>query len=172
MPNDQHTPDTGVPLRKLSQESANLLDDTLNASIIRMLRADGRASFSEIAQSLGVSEGTIRNRVNGMKSAGVLRITAVTDVSAAEYRTEAMLGVKLHAGVSPDVVAKSLSELDDVVYVAWVSGRFDLLVEVITSGSQHSYVDVLTKSIYGREGIDSIEIMTSLKNFKNQFLLK
>ncbi|MEM7292657.1 MAG: AsnC family transcriptional regulator, partial [Pseudomonadota bacterium] len=48
--------------------------DSLNESIVDLLQQDGRMPFAEIATNLGVSEGTVRNRVNGMKSAGALRI--------------------------------------------------------------------------------------------------
>ena len=48
-----------------------LLANELNRGIIRALRADGRVALSEIAQTLNVSKGTIRNRVAAMKNAGV-----------------------------------------------------------------------------------------------------
>lgn len=148
-----------------------LLSDELNRGIIRALRADGRMAFSEIAQKLRVSEGTIRNRVNAMKSAGVLRITAITDESAEEYRTEAMLGIKVASGHDPAVTAVRLSEIVDIVYVAWISGRYDLLIEVV-SNSEITLLHLLSTHIHGQKDIASVEVMTGLKNFKNQFLLK
>ena len=53
--------------------------DDLNQRIIRLLQDDGRAAYDEIAQKLGVSGGTIRNRVARMHEAGMLRIVAVVD---------------------------------------------------------------------------------------------
>lgn len=153
------------------QTGKALLGDKLNRSIVRMLREDGRMAFSEIAQALDVSEGTIRNRVNSMKSAGALRITAITDPQASEYRTEAMLGLKVAGTCKPADVAARLGELDEIVYVAWMSGRYDLLVEVVGDG-QGSLVRLLEKHIYANPDIVDVEIMTRLKNFKNQFLLK
>ena len=152
-------------------EGNGLLGNELNRDIIRALRADGRTAFSEIAQKLNVSEGTIRNRVGAMKSAGVLRITAITDESAAEYRTEAMLGVKVAPGCDPAKAATRLSEVEDIVYVAWMSGRYDLLVEVV-SNSEPRLLRLLSEHIHGQDDIGSVEVMTGLKNFKNQFLLK
>ncbi len=148
-----------------------MLEDELNKKIVQILRKDGRTPFSDIAQRLDVSEGTVRNRVSAMKTNGVLQIVAVTDASEKEYHTEALLGIKVSSGVDPDKVAKRLSELDDVVYVAWVSGRYDLLVEVI-SGSDVSLVKLLSEQVHGSDDIASTEVMTDLKNYKNQFLLK
>ena len=148
-----------------------MLDDELNRKIVRVLRRDGRTPFSDIAQSLNVSEGTIRNRVSAMKNAGVLQITAITDSGAREYRTEAIIGIKVSGGTKPEDVANRLKQLDDIVYIAWVSGRYDLLVEVISS-SEVTLVELMSSHMHGQRDIASIEVMTGLKNFKNQFLLK
>ena len=146
-------------------------DDKLNRAIISMLQRDGRIAFSEIAHKLDVSEGTIRNRVNAMKDAGMLRIVAMADPVAAEYKTDAMLGLRVAAGCTPGVVAERLSKLPDVVYILWVSGRFDLLVELV-SNDRTGFLSFLDTEIHGQRDIDSCETMTGLKNFKNQFLLK
>ena len=132
---------------------------------------DGRMAFSDIAQELQVSEGTIRNRVNSMKQAGMLRIVAIADPVAAEYKTDAMLGVKVAPGHTPSSVAERLTGLADVVYILWVSGRFDLLIEVV-SNDRDGFLKFLDTEIHGQPDIASVEAMTGLKNFKNQFLLK
>lgn len=146
-------------------------DDKLNQSIIAMLQRDGRMAFSEIAQELGVSEGTIRNRVSSMKQAGMLQIVAIADPVAAEYKTDAMLGLKVAPGHTPQAVAERLSALPDVVYILWVSGRFDLLIEVV-SNDREGFLEFLDTEIHGQPDVFSSETMMGLKNFKNQFLLK
>ena len=146
-------------------------DDTLNRSIITLLERDGRRAYSEIAQELGVSEGTIRNRVAGMKQAGMLRIVAIADPVVAEYKSDAMLGIKIAPGHTPHDVAERLGRHTDVVYILWVSGRFDLLVEVV-SDDRDGFLKFLDKEVHGQSDIAGCETMTGLKNFKNQFLLK
>ena len=64
-------------VRSLQQPDKSSPQDKLNRSIITLLQRDGRMAYSEIAQELGVSEGTIRNRVGGMKQAGMLRIVVM-----------------------------------------------------------------------------------------------
>lgn len=155
-------------VRRLGKSSP---DDKLNRSIIAALQRDGRTAFSEIAQELRVSEGTIRNRVSSMKRAGMLRIVAIADPVAAEYKTDAMLGLKIAPGHTPQEVAERLATLPDVVYILWVSGRFDLLVEVV-SNDRDGLLAFLETEIHGQPDIASTETMSGLKNFKNQFLLK
>ena len=145
--------------------------DGLNRSIVAMLEKDGRMPFSEIAQALGVSEGTIRNRISGMKQAGMLRIVAIADPVAAEYQSDAMLGLRIAPGNTAAAVAKRLGAEQCVVYVLWVAGRYDLMVEVV-SDDRECFLSFLETQIHGATDIAEAEIMLGLKNFKNQFLLK
>jgi len=164
-------------LVELDSESSSGVDgqffseDKLNRSIVSMLQNDGRMAFSEIAKSLLVSEGTIRNRVNSMKQAGMLRIVAIADPVAAEYKSDAMLGIKVAAGHTVKTLSERLAASSDVVYILWVSGRYDLLVEVV-SNDRNGFLKFLDREIHGQLDIASSETMSGLKNFKNQFLLK
>ena len=146
-------------------------DNQLNRSIISMLQKDGRMAFSEIAHELDVSEGTIRNRVNSMKQAGMLRIVAVVDPVVAEYTTDAMIGIKTAPDSKPQDVARRLAALSEIIYVLWVGGRYDLLIEVVCE-SRDQFLEFLETHIHGQADIASSETMPGLHNFKNQFLLK
>jgi Lrp/AsnC family transcriptional regulator, regulator for asnA, asnC and gidA len=145
--------------------------DQLNRAIVRLLQEDGRLPFKTIARKLGVSEGTVRNRVGWMKCAGMLRIVAVADPTAINYRADAMLGVKVAPSSTPAKVAERLSVHPQVVYILWVSGRFDLLVEVVCE-SDEDFLDFLSKHCFDQDDIASLEVMTGLAMYKNQFLLK
>ena len=145
--------------------------DDLNKQIIAMLQEDGRLPYDEIAARLGVSAGTVRNRVTRMREAGLLQIVAVVDPVAVDYETDAMLGIKTAAGIAPRQVAHRLADYSAVVYIVWVSGQFDLLVEVVCDEGVE-FTDFLNRVIYGHTDIDHVEVMTRIGMFKNQFLLK
>ena len=145
--------------------------DPLNRAIVNCLEQDGRMSFSDIAKELKVSEGTIRNRYRNMKKAGMLQVVALTDPVAAEYKSDAMLGLKVASGCSVETVSERLGKSAEVVYILWVSGRFDLLVEIV-SNDRDGFLDFLNREIYGQLDIAATETMVGLKNLKNQFLLK
>ncbi len=145
--------------------------DDLNQQIIRLLQDDGRAAYDVIGQKLGVSGGTIRNRVARMRDAGMLRIVAVVDPVAVDYETDAMLGVKTAPGIAPAALAQRLEPHPAVVYIMWVSGRFDLLVEVVCD-EETELASFLDGHIHGYSDIAQVEVMTRIGMFKNQFLLK
>lgn len=136
-----------------------------------MLQEDGRLPFDVIAAQLGVSAGTVRNRVAGMKAAGLLRIVAAVDPVAVDYASDAMLGIKTAPGHSPQQVAKRLAKFSEVVYALWVSGRFDLLVELVCD-RETQFAEFLEAHIHHCKDIAHVEVMTRISMVKNQFLLK
>lgn len=145
--------------------------DELNRKIVALLQQDGRTSFRTIAEMLDVSEGTVRNRVNWMKEAGQLTIAAIVDPASISYRSDAMLGIKVAPGHTPASVAERVGKCPNVVYLVWIGGRYDLLIEVVFESDEELPVFMDTYC-YSDPGIASVEIMIGIKMFKNQFLLK
>ena len=147
------------------------VDDDLNRKIVKMLQSDGRRPYKDIAKALDVSEGTVRNRVQSMKQAGALRICALVDPTEVQYKADAMIGIRVAPGYPVEQVAERLGRSSDVVYILWVTGRYDLLVEIVTN-DRRDFHDFLEQEIHVQPDIASSETMSGLKNFKNQFLLK
>lgn len=104
------------------------LDET-NLAIIRAMR-NGRASFRDIANDLGLSEVTIRTRTARLIEDGILDISGQVDVEKLPGHTLAFMTVKL---VTPDLVraAESFSQLRGVANVAVLTGRYDLMLTVL-----------------------------------------
>jgi len=168
-----NSPNEASDLNKDSQRPSDRasLDNKLNQSIVQMLQDDGRRPYKEIAEALNVSEGTIRNRVNWMRDAGMLQIAAISDPSSFNYQTDSMLGVKVAPHATPKDVAARLSEHQEVVFILWVTGRYDLLVEIV-SDADDILCNFLENHCFNQTDITSVEVMKSLATYKNQFLLK
>lgn len=154
-----------------SSQSARTAHDNLNRGIITLLQEDGRIPYSTIAARLGVSEGAVRKRVNQLQQSGAMRVVAVVDPMELSFDAYTMLGIKVAPSAQPEEVANRLSTNPDVVYAIWVSGPYDLLVEVIFE-ERNRFVEFLSEEIYGRDDIQSCEIMQNLKVIKNQYQLK
>ena len=136
-----------------------------------MLQKDGRLSYSDFAEVLSVSEGKIRNRVQRMREAGMLNIMTLVDPLAIKYQADAMMGINVASPHTQRKVAGRLSEFNEVVYLLWVSGRFDLMVEVVCDLTK-SFQTFLEIHCFSLVDIDQFEIMAGIEMFKNQFLLK
>ena len=58
----------------LKDLSHGAITDEIDLEIIKILNDDGRASFAQIAQALGVSPGMVRQRYNRLVEEGVLQV--------------------------------------------------------------------------------------------------
>ena len=104
--------------------------DALDCRIIDQLQDDGRRSNVAIARALGVTEATIRNRIDRLVSNGFIRIAAVIDPRKTPYLTDAMIWIRLDRGLARQA-GEHLAALPNVVYVAYTAGRYDMLIEAL-----------------------------------------
>lgn len=102
--------------------------DETNKAIIRAL-SDGRRPYSAVAEELGITENTVRSRVNRMIDDGVLRITALVDPSLLPGVQVVVMGVKLKT-MDLEKKAKEFSALRGVFSASVVTGRYDLIVQL------------------------------------------
>ncbi len=110
--------------------------DGLDQEIIWLLQGDGRMHFTEIARQLGVTEGTVRNRVAKLQESGIFQIIAVLDPHRVGYDAPALIGVTIQPP-HLDRVAAAIAALPEVSYLIMVSGEYDLMVEVLCRDREH-----------------------------------
>ena len=136
--------------------------DETNLTIIKELR-DGRRSFKKIAESLGITENTVRSRVNRMIRAGLLEINGVVDLESVPRHQLVLIGVKLK---TTDMFkkGKEFSTLKGVVSVSVVTGRYDLILLVIFNdeyGLQDFYADQVSQV----QDVQSLETFVVYKGY-------
>lgn len=137
----------------------------LNQKIIALLQLDGRMAYSSIATHVGVSEGTVRNRVRQLVDDNVITIQAEALPAALGYDFNALTFIKVAAGVPIDEVAKRLAAIPEVYYLIMVLGRFDLSVATYHKSQEH-FREFLTDHCYGQRGIAEVENSLVLKVHK------
>jgi Lrp/AsnC family transcriptional regulator for asnA, asnC and gidA len=106
-----------------------------------------------------------------MRDAGALQIAAIIDPMAIKYKVDAIIGVNVASPNLPRVVAERLSALEQTTYIFWVAGRFDLLVEVVCSSDQ-AFEQFIEEQLCQQTDVSQFEIMSGIKMFKNQFILR
>ncbi len=104
------------------------LDDT-DKAIIAHLQDDGRMPFSTLGPAVGLSPAAVRQRVLHMISEGFMQIVAVTDPTTVGFTVQALVGVKVNGDL--DAAAASLAAIQQVDYVVVVTGRFDIMIELV-----------------------------------------
>ncbi len=138
--------------------------DEVDQHIIRALQDDGRVPFAQIAQQLNVSPGMIRIRYNRMVEMGFLKVLAITDPLRMGYTTMAMIGIRTEGDKMLEVAGK-IAALDEVIYLIVVSGRFDLVAEVVCR-DQADLLRFLSEKLYVIPGVRETESLMHLKIVK------
>ena len=129
--------------------------DDLDRSILDILRRDARTPYTEIAQQVGTSEGTVRNRVEGMLDDGVIeRFTVATRTG----NVKAMIEVSVAVDVDTRAVSASMADWNAVDYVWQVSGDEDIVL-VVDATDTNALNELITKA---RELDDVISTKTRL----------
>lgn len=108
------------------EDAANL--DELHLQIIDYLRHHGRAANTEIARHLGVSEATVRNRIQNLVSDNVIQIVAVTNPTKLGITIDVALGITCDPGAIL-ATAEALAAMDEIRFISLVSGRYDIFAE-------------------------------------------
>ena len=99
--------------------------DERDRQIIALLQEDGRATNANIARQVGVSEGTVRRRLNRLFEEEYIRVVALPDSSKLGLSSEALIGVQVEPDKA-DLVAKDLAALEEVKWVVSTTGSFDV----------------------------------------------
>ncbi|HJO59367.1 MAG TPA: Lrp/AsnC family transcriptional regulator [SAR202 cluster bacterium] len=134
--------------------------DDLDNQIIETLSLDGRMSNASIARNLGVSEGTIRRRLNILKDEGIIDIKVVLNPNYVASETEAIIGIQVDLPVIRQVVLK-LNQINEIRWVNITSGSFDIFVNVSTK-SLSDLLELLQNKIGNIDGVKKIETFTTL----------
>jgi len=125
--------------------------DRLDRQIVELLRENGRRSNVDIARNLGISEGTVRKRVDRLVGTGALKIVGVTDPSAVGLvvRTLILLNVELAQMAQ---IGRQLSDMSEVLSVYCVTGEHDLAIEAAFE-SDEELMRFLTERVAAIPGV-------------------
>jgi len=99
--------------------------DDLDRQLTQCLGVDGRASFSAIAEVLGVSDQTVARRYRRLRSAGALRVVGLKYPKSTGYASW-FLRLQCVPG-SGEAIAAALAKRPDTAWVQLLSGDTEVL---------------------------------------------
>ncbi len=105
--------------------------DLFDLKILKVLNKDGRKPYRAIAEELGVSDATVRNRINRMLKQGVIKqFNVLVDYHKLGRIIKAFIGLKVQPPKLKEIV-EHMIENPDVQVLYRTTGEVDLFVEVI-----------------------------------------
>lgn len=141
--------------------------DELDWKIINILATESVPN-STIADAVNVSEGTVRGRIKKLKEAGILQVRALINPDVLANKQLVLIGMQVAESRLLETKAAEVATLAGVQSVAIVSGRYDLIAEVLTD-SNRGLVRFLTEDLSKISGIQSSESFIMLRSY-NKFV--
>ncbi len=111
--------------------------DNCDRAIVEHLSRDARLSNREIAEALGVSEGTVRARVKRMEENKQIRLTAVTNIERFRDAALAYIWIEVERSDQTREVAEQLAGISELGFVGVMLGRADILAITMVRNAEH-----------------------------------
>lgn len=141
--------------------------DSTDSRIISILQKDGRASNTDIARELNISEATVRGRIKRLIDEQYMQIVAVAN----PFRTGFEIAGDLYINVNMKMIDSVLCELGkirELWYIVMTTGETNINAEFIVKS-----LDELHDLVYNRlsriEGILNVETAIIMKYIKRNY---
>jgi Lrp/AsnC family transcriptional regulator for asnA, asnC and gidA len=138
--------------------------DEKNRAIISLLQYDGRMPYTEIANRVGITEGSVRRRVKQLIEKGKLQIVGIVEPQHIGWNEAGMIGVNVQPN-KIEAVANQIAKFPEVSYLFMASGEFDLFVEVYCKDKEQ-FVNFLNQKLMQIHGVEKIQSHMILKMYK------
>jgi len=138
--------------------------DELDLSVLHHLQEDGRRSFTEIADALGVSVGTVRNRVSKMIEENTVQIVGRVNPHRVGFNAPATINVAVQPPHLEAAIAQ-ITEFPEVSWMALITGEYDLIVDVMCRDVDH-LTELITKRLQRVTGVTKTETAYILRVLK------
>jgi DNA-binding Lrp family transcriptional regulator len=134
--------------------------DEIDAKILNLLKTDSRLPFTEIAQVMGLSEGTIRRRIHNLVDTHV--ITGFT-IKTKGLKPRALVLVTILPSTPTSQVAERVSKVEGVETVYEVAGQMDIVLTISRKdiGSINQGID----EIRGFDGVQQTNTLFVLREW-------
>jgi Lrp/AsnC family leucine-responsive transcriptional regulator len=142
--------------------------DKLDRQILRKLQDDGRATYDQLAEQVGLSPSAVLRRVKRLEESGVIdRYVALVKPEAVGLGLTAYLNVRLekhtesHKRNPMDLFRASVQTWPEVAECAALTGEMDYLLRVLVQDMAH----------YSRFIMDTLLKHPSVQDCKTSFVL-
>ncbi len=108
--------------------------DATDRRLSKLLSDNAQDSVNQLADKMQLSAPTVRARLRSLIERGALKIVGLLNLSERPELIGAIVGINANAQGHLDDLIKKIGDLPFVSSVSIVTGRFDLIVEVLVAG--------------------------------------
>jgi Lrp/AsnC family transcriptional regulator for asnA, asnC and gidA len=141
--------------------------DQIDCQMIELLQKDGRIPNTEIAKRLGVSEATVRGRLNRLIEEEYIQIVAVSNPMKLGF--EIVGNIRIHVDIRKmDKIIKELKNLRPLWFIVQTTGGTGIDTEFVVK-SLEELNELIFDKINKIDGIIRTETSLFLKYIKRQY---
>jgi DNA-binding Lrp family transcriptional regulator len=144
-------------MRKREEMSAKV--DETDEKIIRILQADSRKAFVEIASEIGLSESAVRRRVKNLVDRMIIK--RFTIELGATDKTSAITLISVASTADTSAVSNQLMNLNGVKVVYEITGQYD--IAAIIAAPAIADINKCIDDIRKTEGVSDTDTVIILK---------
>jgi Lrp/AsnC family transcriptional regulator for asnA, asnC and gidA len=145
--------------------------DPLDNEIIRLLAEDGRMPIGEIAKKLKVTSPTIRNRIKDLEKSGLFKVSGLVNPGKHREMITALVAMSVQSGGKLNQILDKISALPNVVWAGAVTGRYDVMAEVVCVGGKDELYQFTTETILSIGNVVRSETFLIMKSRHNWICL-
>ena len=141
--------------------------DELDNEIIRLLTETGRMPIGEMAKKLNVTSPTIRNRIKGLEKNGIFKVSGLIDPNQHQEMITALVAMSVRSAGEMDQILDKIVRLPNVAWAGVVTGRYDIVAEVVCVGGKAELYRFTTETILKIGNVVRSETFIIMKSSNN-----
>jgi DNA-binding Lrp family transcriptional regulator len=128
--------------------------DTIDRRLLAILRTDGRASISKLAELLKISPGTVQNRIDRLTAEGIIAGFTVRIAAEDPHAVRAVMLIEI-TGQKTVSAIKMLRGIPEIRALHTTNGAWDLIAEIQTENLAE--FDRVLRHIRAMDGVSKSE---------------
>jgi Lrp/AsnC family transcriptional regulator for asnA, asnC and gidA len=157
---------SGGSMKKNSQSKKKAID-AVDCQMIRLLQKDGRIPNTEIAKRMGISEATVRTRLNRLIKEELIQIVAVSNPLKLGFKIVGR--IQIHVDIKKmDAIVTELKKLKPLWFIVQTTGGTGIDTEFVVKDLNELNHLILEK-INRIEGVLRTETEMFLNYIKRQY---
>lgn len=108
--------------------------DQTDRRLVKLLSQDAQLGITRLAEMMEISVPTVRTRLRNLLDRNLLKITGLLNLTERPELISAIVGVNAQGRGRAREIARRIAELPFVNSASVVTGRFDIIVDVVVAG--------------------------------------
>jgi Lrp/AsnC family transcriptional regulator for asnA, asnC and gidA len=147
----------------MDKADKNYQIDNTDLKILKLLLQDATLPYTDIAEKVFVSPGTVHVRMKKLKEMGIVTGAQITlNYQKLGWDVAAFIGIYLDKSSLYEKVVAELEQIEEVVSLHYTTGAYSIFARTICRDTKHLR-EVLNEKIQKLKGIQRTETFISLE---------